>query len=141
MDRASIVQMLLIEEHSRRRKTVKWIVLKSDINLFLLLLKIMADIIKFVYSPIINESMAEYEYHEYELITDSRLNDGGDIRISIESQDAFTHPSESLLIIEGRLTEADGTLCANTDEVDLTNNAIMHLFSRIEYHLSNQLIE
>ena len=27
------------------------------------------------------------------------------------------------------------------DEVALPNNAIMHLFSRIEYHLSNQLIE
>ena len=27
------------------------------------------------------------------------------------------------------------------DEVALTNNAIMHLFSRIKYHLSNQLIE
>ena len=30
---------------------------------------------------------------------------------------------------------------ANADEVVLTNNAIMHLFSRIEYLLSNQLIE
>ena len=36
---------------------------------------------------------------------------------------------------------ADGTPYANADEVALTNNAIMHLFSRIEYHLSNQLIE
>ena len=53
----------------------------------------------------------------------------------------FTHPSESYLIFEGRLTKADGTLYANADEVALTNNAIMHLFRRIEYHLSNQLIE
>ena len=29
----------------------------------------------------------------------------------------------------------------HTDEGALTNNAIMHLFNRIEYHLSNQLIE
>ena len=36
---------------------------------------------------------------------------------------------------------AGGTAYANADEVALTNNAIMHLFSRIEYHLSNQLIE
>ena len=53
----------------------------------------------------------------------------------------FTHPSESYLIIEGSLTKADGTLYVNVDEVALTKNAIMHLFSRIEYHLSNQLIE
>ena len=53
----------------------------------------------------------------------------------------FTHPSESYLIFEGRLTKSDGTAYANADEVALTNNAMMHLFSRIEYHLSNQLIE
>ena len=45
------------------------------------------------------------------------------------------------MIFEGSLTKADGTAYANTDEVALTNNAIMHLFRRIEYHLSNQLIE
>ena len=63
------------------------------------------------------------------------------IRINIKSQDVFTHPSESYLIFEGRLTNAAGTAYANADEAALTNNAIMHLFSRIEYHLSNQLIE
>ena len=74
-------------------------------------------------------------------IIGTNLNNGGDIRISIESQDVFAKPSESYLIFEGRLTKADGTAYANADEVALTNNAIMHLFSRIEYHLSNQLME
>ena len=74
-------------------------------------------------------------------ITGTNLNNGGDIRISIESQDVFTHPSESYLIFEGRLTKADGNAYAKADEVALTNNAVMHLFSRIEYHLSNQLME
>ena len=101
----------------------------------------MADILKFTDTPIIDESIEEYEYHEYEPITGTSLNNGGDVRISIESQDVFTHPSESYLIFEGRLTKADGTAYVNADEVALTNNAIMHLFSRIEYHLSNQLIE
>ena len=101
----------------------------------------MADISKFTDTSIIDESIEEYEYHEYESITGTSLNNGGDIRISIESQDVFTHPSESYLIFAGRLTKADGTLYANADELALTNNAIMHLFSRIEYHLSNQLIE
>ena len=101
----------------------------------------MADILKFTDTPNIDESIEDYEYHEYEPITDTSLNNSGDIRISIESQDVFTHPSESYLTFEGCLTEADGTLYANADEVSLTNNAMMHLFSRIEYHLSNQLIE
>ena len=30
---------------------------------------------------------------------------------------------------------------ANADEVALTNDAIIHNFSRIEYHLSNPLLE
>ena len=45
----------------------------------------MADIIKFTESPIIDESIEEYEYHEYEPITGISLNNGGDVRISIES--------------------------------------------------------
>ena len=101
----------------------------------------MADILKFTDTPIIDETIEEYEYHEYEPITGTCLNNGDDVRISIESQDVFTHPTESYLIFEGRLKTADGTAYVNADEVALTNNAIMHLFSRIEYHLSNQLIE
>ena len=99
------------------------------------------DILKFIDTPIIDENIEEYEYHEYEPITSICPNNSDDVRISIESQDVFTHPSESYLIFEGRLTKADGTAYVNADEVALTNNAIMHLFSRIEYHLSNQLIE
>ena len=101
----------------------------------------MADILKVTDTPIIDNSIEKYEYHEYEPITGTIPNNGGDIRIGVESQDIFTHPSESYLIFEGRLKKADGTLYVNADEVALTNNAIMHLFSRIEYHLSNQLIE
>ena len=53
----------------------------------------------------------------------------------------FVHPSESYLIFEGRLKKAVNTAYANADEVALTNNAIMHIFSRIEYHVFNQFIE
>ena len=45
------------------------------------------------------------------------------------------------MIFDGRLTKADNTAYANADEIAITNNAITHHFSRIEYHLSNQLIE
>ena len=100
----------------------------------------MADILKFIDTPIIDKRIEKYEYHEYEPITGTSPNNGGYIRISVESQDIFTHPSESNLIFEGRLKEADGTLYVNADEVAITNNVLMHHFSRIEYHLSNQLI-
>ena len=68
-------------------------------------------------------------------------NSGGDIRINIETQDLFTHPSESFLFIEGCLTKADGTAYVDADLVSLTNNAMMHLFKTIKYQLSGQEIE
>ena len=89
----------------------------------------MADILKFTRNT--DKSIEEYEYHEYDHITGNNLNNSGDIRISIESQDAFAIASESYWIFEGRLTTADGTAYANEDEIALTYNAIMHLVSRI----------
>ena len=59
----------------------------------------------------------------------------------IETQDIFTHPSESFLLIEGRLTKAVGMAYANADNISLTNNAMMHLFRDIRYELSGQEIE
>ena len=100
----------------------------------------MEDILKFYETPLIDESIAEYEYHECDRITDTNPNNGGDIRISVESQDVFTHPGDSFLIFEIRLAKADNTAYANAYEAALTNNAIMHLSSRSKYHLSNQLI-
>ena len=79
----------------------------------------MADILKCTDTSVIDESTEEYEYYEYEPITGTSLNNGGDIRISIELQDVFTHPSESYSIFEGRLTKADGTAYTNADEVAL----------------------
>ena len=52
-------------------------------------------LLKFTDTPIIDETIEEYEYHEYDHITGTNLNNGGDIRISVESQDVFTHPRES----------------------------------------------
>ena len=85
----------------------------------------MADILKFTETPLIDESIEEYEYNEYDIITGTNLNNDGIIRISIESQDVFAHPSKTYLIFEGRLTKDDGPAAyKNPDEVALTNNAI-----------------
>ena len=51
-----------------------------------------------------DNSIDKYEEIEYEPVVGTGLsNPGGDIRLIIETQDIFTHPSESFLIIEGRL--------------------------------------
>ena len=63
----------------------------------------------FFTSLLFDESIEEYEYYEYDPITDTNLNNGSYIRIRIESQDVFAHTGESYLVFEGRLTKADST--------------------------------
>jgi len=99
------------------------------------------DILNFEEKPITDETIEEYEYHEYEPITGTNLNNPGEIRITIQNQDIFTHPSESYLLVEGRLTKDDDTAFADADVITLTNNGIMHLFSNIKYQLSEQEVE
>ena len=55
----------------------------------------MADVLQFTETSLINESIQKYEYHEQDPITGNNLNNSGDIRISIESQDVFAHPRET----------------------------------------------
>ena len=100
-----------------------------------------SEILNLTEPPIVDESIEKYEFQEYEPVTGANLNSAGEIRINIESQDLFTHPAESYIQFEGRLTKADGTAYANDDVVALTNNGLMHLFSRITYELSNNEVE
>ena len=88
------------------------------------------------------DGIDKYEYFECELVVGTNLNNsGGAIRLYIETQDIFTHPSESFLLIEGRLTKGGGGEYADADLVSLANNAMMYLFKDIRYELSGQEIE
>ena len=94
--------------------------------------------------PILSDdSIDKYEEFEYGPVAGTNLNSfGSDIRLTIETQDVFTHPSESFLIIEGQLVRnVDNNDYAAADLITLTNNGIMHLFKRIQYDLSGQVIE
>ena len=94
--------------------------------------------------PILHDSSIDkYEDIVYEPVAGTNLNSSGqDIRLTIETQDIFTHPSESYLIIEGELKKNDNVnRYADNDPIALTNNGIMHLFKRIRYDLSGQEIE
>ena len=89
-----------------------------------------------------DDSIDRYEEIAYEPVAGTNLNPSGqDIRLTIETQDIFTHPSESYLIVEGRLLKNDNNSYGNDDVITLTNNGIIHLFKRIRYELSGQEIE
>ena len=99
------------------------------------------DNIQRITDPIISDnSIDKYEHVEYNPVVGVNLN-SGDIRINIGTQDIFTHPSESFLLIEGQLIKDDDTLYANAHVISLVNNGMMYLFKNIKYQLSGQDIE
>ena len=110
----------------------------------------MADILQITEDIPVDDSIYEYEYKEYNPIVGTNLNRGS-IVLTIESQDIYTHPSESFLIIDGRLTRRnppgapadpnDPLALGDADIVTLINNGIMYLFSDVRYHLASHEIE
>ena len=102
----------------------------------------MSSILRITDPILSDDSIDKYEDIEYEPVAGTNLNSSGaDIRLTIETQDIFTHPSESFLIIEGQLLKDDDTPYDAANLITLTNNGIMHLFKRIRYDLSGQEIE
>ena len=106
----------------------------------------MADILQITEDIPVDDSIYEYEYKEYNPIVGTDLNRGS-IVLTIESQDIYTHPAESFLVIEGQLAAPVAPplagVCpyADADVVTLINNGIMYLFSDVRYHLASHEIE
>ena len=112
----------------------------------------MADILQITEDIPVDDSIYEYEYKEYNPIAGNTgdLNRGS-IVIVIEAQDIYTHPAESFLIVDGRLTLKDDRAVnpvvddpkalKDDDVVTLINNGIMYLFSDVRFHLASHEIE
>ena len=89
-----------------------------------------------------DQSINSYSFHEYGPIVGTNLNNvNSEIRIVLENQDIFTHPSKSYLLVKGRLIKNAGTLYAEDDAITFTNNGLMHLFSNLKYHLGDKLVD
>ena len=108
----------------------------------------MSSILRITDPILKDDSIDKYEDIAYEPIVGTNLNSPGqDIRLIIETQDIFTHPSESYLIVEGYLEKqrfnppAVAQYDRNSALISLINNGIMYLFKRIRYELSGQEIE
>jgi hypothetical protein len=91
--------------------------------------------------PLIDESVVNYQYREYEPQSQNTINAVGEIRIEINNQDAFTHPSESYLHFEGQIQTNAGAVYGENDRISLINNAIMYMFTNIRLQMNNQDIE
>ena len=100
----------------------------------------MADILQITEDIPVDDSIYEYEYKEYNPIVGTNLNRGS-IVLTIESQDIYTHPAESFLVIDGQLLNINDNPYGNNDSTTLINNGIMYLFSDVRYHLASHEIE
>ena len=110
----------------------------------------MADILQITEDIPVDDSIYDYEYKEYNPIAGADLNRGS-IVLTIESQDIYTHPAESFLVIEGRLRRQtapnnpvdvnDPLRYENAEVVTLVNNGMMYLFSDVRFHLASYEIE
>ena len=100
----------------------------------------MADILQITEDIPVDDSIYDYEYKEYNPIAGAPLNRGS-IVITIESQDIYTHPAESFLIVEGKLVKNAGGVYDDNNKISLINNGIMYLFSDVRYHLASHEIE
>ena len=68
-------------------------------------------------------------------------NSSRTIEIDIPARDSYYLPSKSYIKIKGRLVRANDTAYDANTEIALINNAIMYLFSTIEYSLGGKTME
>ena len=88
-----------------------------------------------------DDSIKSIDYTEYQPIVGSRLNTSGQIDIIIENSDDFYLPHRSWILFEGKLVKNDNTPYEDADNVTLTNNGILYLFTNISYKLNGTLVE
>jgi len=99
------------------------------------------DLLNITEKTFSDESLEEYEYHEYNVVTGLELNTNGEKRIYTNTQDIFYHPSESYLLSEGKLCKQKAVRYVVGDMISLTKNGLMFLFESVSYRLSRQEIE
>lgn len=92
----------------------------------------MSDMINVLYKPLFDESIIKKEYHSYTPYLPTFKNND-EIRIPIQNQDLYVLLSESLLYIEGFISNKDSTI---SKTVKLTNNCMAYLFEEIRYEMN-----
>jgi len=90
-----------------------------------------------------DNSIESYQYEEFLPPNKSNFNQiGQTIQIDIQATDGYYRPSESYIHIEGNLSRFDNNnRYEQNQQITLINNAIMYLFSSIEYSAGGLVME
>ena len=88
-------------------------------------------------NPINDNSITRYEYHAYQLFSQSTLDNLDEIRIIIQQVDLYTYPCEIYLYIKGYANFSESE---SVKSINLTNNFPFFLFAEIRLELNNIVI-
>lgn len=86
----------------------------------------------------VDNSIVNLELHTYQPFISSNFLNNDEIRIPIAEVETYTLPSESILYIEGKLTNVDDKY---TKRLRFINNGIAFLFREIRYELNGVTID
>ena len=88
----------------------------------------------------VDVSISSYEH--LEITSDSRhFNNGGEFKFRINNEDAISCPSDSYLLIEGKLMKEDGTDFPAGGRIACVKEGMWYLFGFICYQISNRDVE
>lgn len=98
------------------------------------------DILNIAGKTIFDNSITYAEKHSHLPYATNAFNNNDEIRISIQQQDAYTHPWNSSLYIEGKINakKKDGS---PTSAVKFANNGVLSLFDEIRFEVSGITVD
>lgn len=96
-----------------------------------------------------DESVTEYEYRSHAPFTSTTFNSNDEVRITIQQQESFTHPSESYLHVTGKVSSLvhfaavgqDPARDGEDNAFNLVNNGMAHLFDEIRYEIGGTVVD
>ena len=92
------------------------------------------DILNIGGEPIFDERIVRIETHTYNPYANATLRYSDEIRIPIQQQDLYTLPCESVLYVEGKLSDDKRTS-------KLASNCVAFMFNEIRYELNGVEID
>lgn len=96
------------------------------------------DILNVLQRLLVDNSITDFEYHNYQPFVTTEFNYNDEIRIPIQELDAYTLPCESFLHLQGNLRKDDGK---PVTKLKLINNAFSFLFREIRYELGGVVLD
>ncbi|CAG9840710.1 unnamed protein product [Diabrotica balteata] len=86
----------------------------------------------------VDESIISSEYHTHLPYSATSLDNNDEIRVPIQSQNIYTYPSKSYIILEGNLISQEKN--HYSPKLSFINNGPLHLFEECRYELGGTII-